>query len=130
MAPWDLADVVAKLREFGNDQIMLYERGACFGYDAIVSDMRAGGHERDGLPGGIRRHPVRAAARRLRRRRRSTEPRLARAAVAVGVAGILLETHPDARQGPQRRPNIWPLDRREELFTVLLKPEGVVKRKR
>jgi 2-dehydro-3-deoxyphosphooctonate aldolase (KDO 8-P synthase) len=133
MAPWDLADVVAKLREFGNDQILLCERGACFGYDAIVSDMRAlevmketgcpvvfdATHSVQ-QPGGF--GPGGA--------QRSLVPALARAAVAVGVAGVFIETHPDPDKALSDGPNMWPLDRMEELLTVLLELDGVVKRKR
>lgn len=131
MAPWDMADVVTKLRDFGNDRILLCERGACFGYDAIVSDMRAlevmkqtecpvvfdathsvqqpGGFG----PGGLQRALV---------------PTLARAAVAVGVAGIFLETHPDPDKALSDGPNMWPLSRMEELLSVLLELDRVVKR--
>jgi 2-dehydro-3-deoxyphosphooctonate aldolase (KDO 8-P synthase) len=133
MAPWDLQDVVNKLRDAGNEQIMLCERGACFGYDAIVSDMRAldvmketgcpvvfdathsvqqpGGFG----PGGLQRALV---------------PTLARAAVAVGVAGIFLETHPDPDKALSDGPNMWPLDRMEELLGVLQELDRVVKRAR
>ena len=133
MAPWDMVDVVAKFREAGNDQVMLCERGACFGYDAIVSDMRAlevmketgcpvvfdathsvqqpGGFG----PGGLQRALV---------------PALARAAVAVGVAGIFLETHPDPDKALSDGPNMWPLGRMEELLRVLLDLDAVVKPKR
>jgi 2-dehydro-3-deoxyphosphooctonate aldolase (KDO 8-P synthase) len=133
MAPWDLQDVVNKMKDAGNEQIMLCERGACFGYDAIVSDMRAldvmkqtgcpvvfdathsvqqpGGFG----PGGLQRALV---------------PTLARAAVAVGVAGIFLETHPDPDKALSDGPNMWPLDQMEELLGVLLELDRVVKKKR
>lgn len=132
MAPWDLNDVVTKLRDAGNQQIMLCERGACFGYDAIVSDMRAlevmkqtgcpvvfdATHSVQ-QPGGF--GPGGA--------QRSLVPTLARAAVAVGVAGIFLETHPDPDKALSDGPNMWPLDQMEELLGVLLELDGVVKRK-
>jgi 2-dehydro-3-deoxyphosphooctonate aldolase (KDO 8-P synthase) len=112
---------------------MLCERGACFGYDAIVSDMRAlevmketgcpvvfdATHSVQ-QPGGF--GPGGA--------QRSLVPTLARAAVAVGVAGIFLETHPDPDKALSDGPNMWPLDRMEELLRVLLELDGVVKRKR
>jgi 2-dehydro-3-deoxyphosphooctonate aldolase (KDO 8-P synthase) len=133
MAPWDLADVVTKLKDFGNDQIMLCERGACFGYDAIVSDMRAlevmketgcpvvfdATHSVQ-QPGGF--GPSGA--------QRGLVPALARAAVAVGVAGLFIETHPDPDKALSDGPNMWPLARMEELLSVLLELDGVVKRKR
>lgn len=133
MAPWDLDDVVAKLRDAGNDQIMLCERGACFGYDAIVSDMRAlevmkgtgcpvvfdATHSVQ-QPGGF--GPTGA--------QRSLVPTLARAAVAVGVAGIFLETHPDADRALSDGPNMWPLDQMEGLLSLLLDLDRVVKRER
>jgi 2-dehydro-3-deoxyphosphooctonate aldolase (KDO 8-P synthase) len=131
MAPWDMAEVVAKLRDFGSDQVMLCERGACFGYDAIVSDMRAlevmkqtgcpvvfdATHSVQ-QPGGF--GPEHA--------QRSLVPTLARAAVAVGVAGIFLETHPDPDNALSDGPNMWPLDRMEELLGVLLELDEVIKR--
>lgn len=133
MAPWDLGDVVAKLREAGNDQIMLCERGACFGYDAIVSDMRA-------LEVMKQTHcPVVFDATHSVQQpngfgptgmQRALVPTLARAAVAVGVAGIFLETHPDPDRALSDGPNMWPLDRMEELLTQLLEIDQVVKRKR
>jgi 2-dehydro-3-deoxyphosphooctonate aldolase (KDO 8-P synthase) len=133
MAPWDLKDVVDKLKDAGNDRIMLCERGACFGYDAIVSDMRALEVMKDTgcpvvfdathsvqQPGGF--GPSGA--------QRSLVPTLARAAVAVGVAGVFLETHPDPDQALSDGPNMWPLHRMEELLTVLLQLDAVVKRQR
>jgi 2-dehydro-3-deoxyphosphooctonate aldolase (KDO 8-P synthase) len=131
MAPWDLADVVAKLREFGNDDILLCERGACFGYDAIVSDMRAlevmkqtkcpvvfdATHSVQ-QPGGFGPTGM----------QRELVPTLARAAVAVGVAGVFLETHPDPDKALSDGPNMWRLDRMEELLTQLLEIDRVVKR--
>jgi 2-dehydro-3-deoxyphosphooctonate aldolase (KDO 8-P synthase) len=133
MAPWDLADVVAKFREAGNEDVMLCERGACFGYDAIVSDMRAlevmkqtgcpvvfdATHSVQ-QPGGFGPTGL----------QRALVPTLARAAVAVGVAGIFLETHPDPDKALSDGPNMWPLDRMEELLTVLLDLDRVVKRQR
>jgi 2-dehydro-3-deoxyphosphooctonate aldolase (KDO 8-P synthase) len=133
MAPWDLKDVVEKVRSFGNDQILLCERGACFGYDAIVSDMRALEVMKDTgcpvvfdathsvqQPGGFGPTGM----------QRALVPTLARAAVAVGVAGIFLETHPDPDKALSDGPNMWPLGRMEELLTLLLELDAVAKRKR
>ena len=133
MAPWDLQDVVTKLRDFGNDQILLCERGACFGYDAIVSDMRAlevmkqtgcpvvfdATHSVQ-QPGGFGPTGM----------QRALVPTLARAATAVGVAGLFLETHPDPDKALSDGPNMWPLSQMEELLGVLLEIDGVVKRAR
>ena len=131
MAPWGLGDVVAKLHETGNDKILLCERGACFGYDALVSDMRAlevmkqtgcpvifdATHSVQ-QPGGF--GPTGA--------QRSLVPILARAAVAVGIAGVFLETHPDPDRALSDGPNMWPLSRVEELLQVLVELDAVVKR--
>jgi 2-dehydro-3-deoxyphosphooctonate aldolase (KDO 8-P synthase) len=131
MAPWDMNDVVAKLKEAGNEQVLLCERGACFGYDAIVSDMRAlevmkqtgcpvvfdATHSVQ-QPGGFGPTGM----------QRALVPTLARAAVAVGVAGVFLETHPDPDQALSDGPNMWPLSRMEELLRLLLELDGVVKR--
>jgi 2-dehydro-3-deoxyphosphooctonate aldolase (KDO 8-P synthase) len=133
MAPWDLADVVAKAKEVGNHDIMLCERGACFGYDNLVSDMRALEVMKDTgcpvvfdathsvqQPGGFGPTGM----------QRALVPTLARAAVAVGVAGVFLETHPDPDKALSDGPNMWPLDRMEELLTVLLELDRVVKKRR
>jgi 2-dehydro-3-deoxyphosphooctonate aldolase (KDO 8-P synthase) len=132
MAPWGMAEVVEKLREAGNDQIMLCERGACFGYDAIVSDMRALEVMKDTgcpvvfdathsvqQPGGFGPQGL----------QRSLVPTLARAAVAVGVAGLFIETHPDPDKALSDGPNMWPLDRMEELLSHLLELDKVAKRR-
>jgi 2-dehydro-3-deoxyphosphooctonate aldolase (KDO 8-P synthase) len=133
MAPWDMQDVVTKLRDFGNDQILLCERGACFGYDAIVSDMRAlevmkqtgcpvvfdATHSVQ-QPGGFGPTGM----------QRALVPTLARAATAVGVAGLFLETHPDPDKALSDGPNMWPLSQMEELLGVLLEIDGVVKKRR
>lgn len=133
MAPWDLGDVVAKLKEAGNDQVLLCERGACFGYDSMVSDMRAlevmkqtscpvvfdATHSVQ-QPGGFGPTGM----------QRELVPTLARAAVAVGVAGIFIETHPDPDKALSDGPNMWRLDRMEELLTQLLEIDRVVKKRK
>ena len=133
MAPWDLSDVVTKLKDFGNDQILLCERGACFGYDAVVSDMRAlevmkqtgcpvvfdATHSVQ-QPGGFGPTGM----------QRALVPTLARAAVAVGIAGLFLETHPDPDKALSDGPNMWPLDKMEELLSLLLELDRVVKKRR
>jgi 2-dehydro-3-deoxyphosphooctonate aldolase (KDO 8-P synthase) len=132
MAPWDLQDVVTKLKDFGNDQILLCERGACFGYDAIVSDMRAlDVMKQTGCP------VVFDATHSVQQpggfgptgMQRALVPTLARAATAVGVAGLFLETHPDPDKALSDGPNMWPLSQMEELLKVLVELDRVVKKR-
>ncbi|MCW2404075.1 2-dehydro-3-deoxyphosphooctonate aldolase (KDO 8-P synthase) [Sphingobium sp. B1D7B] len=113
LAPWDMANVVRKLRSAGNDQVMLTERGASFGYNTLVSDMRAlpllaetgcpvvfdATHSVQ-QPGG--RGESSGGERRF-------VPVLARAAVAIGVAAIFIETHEDPDRAPSDGPNMVPL---------------------
>ncbi|MCW2392381.1 3-deoxy-8-phosphooctulonate synthase [Sphingobium sp. B11D3A] len=113
LAPWDMANVVRKLRSAGNDQVMLTERGASFGYNTLVSDMRAlpllaetgcpvvfdATHSVQ-QPGG--RGESSGGERRF-------VPVLARAAVAIGVAAIFIETHEDPDRAPSDGPNMLPL---------------------
>ncbi len=131
MAPWDMANVAAKARATGNEQIMLCERGVSFGYNTLVSDMRGLAVMREtGCPvvfdathsvqqpggqgscsGGERQHV----------------PVLARAAVAAGVSGLFMETHPDPDQALSDGPNSWPLGRMRELLEVLREIDAAVK---
>lgn len=113
LAPWDMANVVRKLRSAGNDRIMLTERGASFGYNTLVSDMRAlpilaetgcpvvfdATHSVQ-QPGG--RGESSGGERRF-------VPVLARAAVAIGVAAVFIETHEDPDRAPSDGPNMVPL---------------------
>ncbi|MCB8820719.1 3-deoxy-8-phosphooctulonate synthase [Microvirga rosea] len=123
LAPWDMANVAAKVTAAGNPNVMLTERGASFGYNTLVSDMRAlpvmaetgapvifdathsvqqpGGN---GATSGGQREFV---------------PVLARAAVAVGVAGVFIETHQDPDKAPSDGPNMVPLKEMEALLTRL-----------
>jgi 2-dehydro-3-deoxyphosphooctonate aldolase (KDO 8-P synthase) len=131
LAPWDMKNVVDKAKVTGNDQIMVCERGYTFGYNNLVSDMRGLATMRNtGCPvifdathsvqlpggkgncsGGDRQHV----------------PVLARAAMAVGIAGIFMESHPDPDNALSDGPNSWSLDRMEELLTTLLALDKVVK---
>jgi len=131
MAPWDMTNVVAKARAVGNDNIMVCERGCSFGYNNLVSDMRGLAVMREtdcpvvfdathsvqlpggqgGSSGGQREHV----------------PVLARAAVAVGVAGLFMESHPDPANAMSDGPNSWPIDRMEELLASLQAIDRVVK---
>lgn len=133
MAPWDMNDVVAKFKDFGNEQIMLCERGACFGYDSLVSDMRALDVMKDtGCP------VIFDATHSVQQpggfgptgKQRALVPVLARAAVAVGVAGVFLETHPSPEQALSDGPNMWPLGRMEELLGLLVELDQVAKKSR
>lgn len=131
MAPWDLNDVVAKIRDMGNRQVMLCERGACFGYDAIVSDMRAlEAMKETGCPVVFdATHSVQQPGGfGPQGAQRSLVPTLARAAVAVGVAGLFIETHPDPDRALSDGPNMWPLHEMETLLRQLLELDRVAKR--
>jgi 2-dehydro-3-deoxyphosphooctonate aldolase (KDO 8-P synthase) len=123
LAPWDMRNVVAKAREAGNDQILVCERGVSFGYNNLVSDMRSLAVLRDTgcpvvfdathsvqLPGG---QGARSGGQR------EFVPVLARAAVAAGVAGLFMETHPDPDRALSDGPNAWPLERMEDLLRTL-----------
>lgn len=131
LAPWDMGNVVNKARATGNQQIMVCERGYTFGYNNLVSDMRGLATMREtGCPvvfdathsvqlpggqgnasGGERQHV----------------PVLARAAVAAGVSGLFMESHPNPEQALSDGPNSWPTHRMEELLKILLDIDRAVK---
>ena len=134
LAPEDMKNVVAKAREAsGRDNILVCERGASFGYHNLVSDMRAlvimratgcpvvfdATHSVQ-LPGG---QGATSGGQR------EFVPVLARAAVAAGVAGIFMETHPDPARALSDGPNAWPLGRMRELLTTLAELDAIVKRR-
>lgn len=130
-APGDMAHVVEKCRQVGNDAVMLCERGSCFGYGDLVVDMRGLALMRSaGCPvlfdatHSVQRPGGRGAASGGDR---GLVPVLARAAVAVGVAGLFIETHPDPDHAPCDGPNMWPLGRMEELLLPLLELDRVTK---
>lgn len=131
MAPADMRNVLAKAKAVGNDQVMLCERGASFGYGDLVVDMR--GLEimaRTGAPVVFdATHSVQlpGAQGTSSGGERQYVPLLARAAVAAGVAGIFLETHPDPDNAPCDGPNAWPLDKLEALIYQLKAIDEVVK---
>jgi 2-dehydro-3-deoxyphosphooctonate aldolase (KDO 8-P synthase) len=124
MAPWDMINVVDKLREVGNDQIMLCERGVSFGYNTLVSDMRAlEVMKRTGCPVVFdATHSVQqpGGLGTSSGGDREMVPVLARAAVAVGVAGVFIETHQDPDNAPSDGPNMVRLDRMEALLKRLI----------
>ena len=120
LAPWDMANVVAKITGAGNPNVLVTERGASFGYNTLVSDMRA-------LPILARTtgapvifdatHSVQQPGGQgtASGGEREFVPVLARAAVAVGVAGVFIETHQDPDNAPSDGPNMVPLSEMEEL---------------
>jgi len=131
LAPWDMKNVVEKARETGNTQIMVCERGVSFGYNNLVSDMRSLAVMRDTgcpvvfdathsvqLPGG---QGASSGGQR------EFVPVLARAAVAAGVAGLFMETHPTPDTALSDGPNAWPLGRMEELLGILKAIDAAVK---
>jgi len=131
-APWDMLNVVAKAREVGNEQIMVCERGASFGYNTLVSDMRGLAIMREtGCPVVFdATHSVQQPGGQgaTSGGQREFVPVLARAAVAVGIAGIFMETHPNPAEALSDGPNAWPLPKMQELLTVLKEIDATVKR--
>ncbi len=134
LAPADMKNVVDKAREASaQDNIMVCERGASFGYNNLVSDMRSLAIMRETqcpvvfdathsvqLPGGLGGASG---------GQREFVPVLARAAVAAGVAGVFMETHPDPARALSDGPNAWPLGRMRELLETLLEIDALVKRR-
>lgn len=131
LAPWDMKNVVDKARATGNDQIMVCERGASFGYNTLVSDMRGLAIMRDtGCPVVFdATHSVQQPGGQGTRSggQREFVPVLARAAVASGIAGIFMETHPNPEKALSDGPNAWPLGKMEALLEVLVALDSVVK---
>jgi len=134
LAPWDMANVVAKVTAGGNPNVLVTERGASFGYNTLVSDMRA-------LPILARTtgapvifdatHSVQQPGGKGTSSggEREFVPVLARAAVAVGVAGVFIETHPDPDNAPSDGPNMVPLKDFESLVKTLMNFDAVAKSK-
>jgi 2-dehydro-3-deoxyphosphooctonate aldolase (KDO 8-P synthase) len=132
LAPWDMANVVAKITASGNPNVLVTERGASFGYNTLVSDMRA-------LPILARTtgapvifdatHSVQQPGGKGASSggEREFVPVLARAAVAVGVAGVFIETHPDPDHAPSDGPNMVPLREFEALLKMLMAYDAVTK---
>ncbi|MGH8224970.1 MAG: 3-deoxy-8-phosphooctulonate synthase [Gammaproteobacteria bacterium] len=131
LSPWEMGNVVAKAKSTGNEAIMVCERGFSFGYGNLVSDMR-------GIP--VMRatgcpvvfdatHSVQQPGALADRSggQREFIPTLARAAVAAGVAGLFMETHPRPEEALSDGPNAWPLGRMAELLAVLKDVDAAVK---
>jgi 2-dehydro-3-deoxyphosphooctonate aldolase (KDO 8-P synthase) len=124
LAPWDMANVVAKITGAGNANVLLTERGASFGYNTLVSDMRALPIlARTGAPVIFdATHSVQQPGGQGTSSggEREFVPVLARAAVAVGIAGVFIETHQDPDKAPSDGPNMLPLQDMEPLLRKLL----------
>ena len=123
LAPWDMANVVEKITAAGNKDVIVTERGASFGYNTLVSDMRALPVLRDtGAPVVFdATHSVQQPGGQGTSSggQREYVPVLARAAVAVGVAGVFIETHQDPDKAPSDGPNMIPLKQLEALIAML-----------
>ncbi len=131
LSPWEMQNVVDKAKSTGNDDIMVTERGFSFGYNNLVSDMRSLAIMRGTgcpvvfdathsvqLPGG---QGTSSGGQR------EFIPVLARAATAVGVAGLFMETHPDPAKALSDGPNAWPLDKMAALLETLVAIDATVK---
>ncbi len=131
LAPWDMKNVVEKAKAAGNDRIMVCERGASFGYNYLVSDMRSLVVMREtGCPVVFdATHSVQMPGGQGSRSggQREFVPALARAAVAVGVAGVFMETHPDPDKALSDGPNAWPLGQMQALLETLMALDASVK---
>ncbi len=131
LAPWDMANVVDKAREVGNNAIMVCERGVSFGYNTLISDMRGLAVMRaTGCPVVFdATHSVQQPGGLGGRSggQREFVPVLARAAVASGIAGLFMETHPDPDKGLSDGPNMWPLARMKPLLATLKALDDTVK---
>jgi 2-dehydro-3-deoxyphosphooctonate aldolase (KDO 8-P synthase) len=132
LAPWDMQNVVAKMRAVGNDQLMVCERGVSFGYNKLVVDMRSLVIMRETKcpvifdathsvqePGGLGKATG---------GQREFVPALARAAIATGISGVFIETHPHPEKALSDGPNMWPLDRMLELLVTLKQLDEIVKK--
>ncbi|MFG1362979.1 3-deoxy-8-phosphooctulonate synthase [Xanthobacter versatilis] len=132
LAPWDMANVVNKLTGAGNGRVLVTERGVSFGYNTLVSDMRALPilAKTTGAPVVFdATHSVQQPGGQGSSSggQREFVPVLARAAVAVGVAAVFIETHPDPDKAPSDGPNMVPLSQLEALITTLQAFDAVAK---
>jgi len=131
LSPWDMKNVSDKALATGNKQIMVCERGASFGYNNLVSDMRSLAVMRDcGVPVVFdATHSVQLPGGQgsCSGGQREFVPVLARAAVAAGVSGVFMETHPDPAKALSDGPNAWPLDQMKALLTTLKMLDDAIK---
>ncbi|MDA7704722.1 3-deoxy-8-phosphooctulonate synthase [Candidatus Pelagibacter sp.] len=132
LAPWDMVNVTKKIADSGNNNILVTERGASFGYNTLVSDMRS-------LPIMAKNgYPVIFDATHSVQQpgglgetsggQREFVEYLARGAVAVGVAGVFIETHQDPDNAPSDGPNMVPLDKLEKLLSQLFEIDNLIKK--
>ena len=132
LSPWDMKPVVEKAKATGNDQIMVCERGASFGYNNLVSDMRSLAVMRDtGCPVVFdATHSVQLPGGQGSSSggQREFVPVLARAAIAGGVSGVFMETHPDPSKALSDGPNAVPLAKMQALLETMLELDAVTKR--
>ncbi len=131
LAPWDMKNVTDKAREAGNDNIMVCERGVSFGYNTLISDMRGLVEMRNtGCPVVFdATHSVQQPGGQgaTSGGQRQFVPVLARSAVAAGVSGLFMETHPDPEKALSDGPNAWPLGEMESLLETLKALDDAVK---
>jgi 2-dehydro-3-deoxyphosphooctonate aldolase (KDO 8-P synthase) len=130
LSPWEMQNVIEKARSTGNQQVLACERGFSFGYNNLVSDMRALAVMRAYAPVVFdATHSVQLPGGQgsASGGQREFVPVLARAAVAAGVAGVFMETHPNPAQALSDGPNAWPLDRMRPLLSLLKQIDAAVK---
>ena len=132
LSPWDMKPVVEKAKSTGNQQIMVCERGASFGYNNLVSDMRSLAVMREtGCPVVFdATHSVQLPGGQGSSSggQREFVPVLARAAIAVGVSGVFMETHPDPSKALSDGPNAWPLGKMRALLETMKELDAATKR--
>lgn len=130
-APWDMQQVVAKAREVGNEDIMVCDRGTSFGYNTLVSDMRGLAQMRATQCPVVfdATHSVQQPGGQgtTSGGQREMVPVLARAAMAAGIAGLFMETHPDPANALSDGPNMWPIDNIKPLLETLKTIDDAVK---
>jgi 2-dehydro-3-deoxyphosphooctonate aldolase (KDO 8-P synthase) len=131
-APWDMQNVVDKCNEVGNHQIMLCDRGASFGYNTLITDIRGlAAMRQTGCPVIFdATHSVQQPGGQgsTSGGQREYVPVLARAAVAAGISGLFMETHPDPQNALSDGPNMWPLDQMETLLASLIDIDAITKK--
>ena len=132
LSPWEMKNVIDKARSTGNEQVLACERGFSFGYNNLVSDMRSLAVMREYAPVVFdATHSVQLPGGQgsASGGQREFVPVLARAAVAAGVSGVFMETHPDPARALSDGPNAWPLDRMRSLLEILLQIDMAVKQR-
>jgi 2-dehydro-3-deoxyphosphooctonate aldolase (KDO 8-P synthase) len=130
LSPWEMQNVVEKARSTGNEQILVCERGFTFGYNNLVTDMRSLAVMRPMAPVVFdATHSVQLPGGKGNASggQREFIPVLARAAVAAGVAGVFMETHPRPEQALSDGPNAWPLARMASLLATLRELDSAAK---